>query len=69
MHQHVAGILQSNNIRVPGNDKENPKIDFIAKSMMKIQNELFQANKRNKPISINELIEKMKPEIESQFGG
>jgi hypothetical protein len=53
---------------VPGNDNENPKIDFIAKSIMKIQNELFQGNKRNKPISIRELIGKMKPEIESQFG-
>ena len=49
-------------------DKENPKIEFIAKSMMRIQNDLFQANRNNKQISIQELIEKMKPEIEAQFG-
>ena len=68
MHQQVSGILESNNIRVQRTDKENPKIEFIAKSMMRIQNDLFQANRNNKQISIQELIEKMKPEIEAQFG-
>jgi hypothetical protein len=66
--QHVSGILESNNIRVQGRDKENPKIEFIAKSMMKMQNDLFQANKNNKQISIQELIDKIKPEIEAEFG-
>ena len=68
MHQQVSGILESNNIRVQRTDKENPKIEFIAKSMMRIQNDLFQANRNNKQISIQELIDKMKPEIEAQFG-
>jgi hypothetical protein len=68
LHQQVSGILESNNIRVQRTDKENPKIEFIAKSMMRIQNDLFQANRNNKQISIQELIEKMKPEIEAQFG-
>ena len=67
LHQTVAKILQDNNISL---DKEESKVDqlqFIVKTVMKLQSSLISQNSSNQE-EIKKLINSMKPEIEKTFG-
>ena len=68
LHKQLTNLLESHKIAVHQKDKENPKIEFIAKTVIKLQNEFIMSNKKNKQVSMKQLIEEIKPEIEAHYG-
>ncbi len=67
IHQTVTKIIKDNNLSPKEEEAKVDQLQFIVKTVMKLQSSLISQNTSNQQ-EIRMLINSMKPEIEKTFG-